>query len=215
MQKLPVLSDCSQALDGELIIVEGKSAASAVQRVRDRQTQAVISMQGKIPNALSPGAAKKLLGNVQIQQLLVALDPSGTGELPLDKIRYKTLLLLSDPDADGLHARALLILFFFTHLRSIVERGLLFIATPPLYRIQSSVLNKIAIAYTKSEYENTIKSLADQDEHHPEVTRYKGLASLDQQTLYHYCLNPQGRRVRQLSVTDCEALLSNMRKIKS
>lgn len=210
-----MLIDCSQHLKSELIIVEGKSAASAVQRVRDRQTQAVISMQGKIPNAAAAGSAKKLFSNIHIKELLVALDSAGVGELPLEKIRYQRVLLLTDPDADGVHARALLILFFFIHLRTMIEQGLLHVGYPPLYRIDSALKNRSFVAYTKSDYEEILQSLSEQGEHDPAISRYKGLGSLDQQSLHKYCIDRQGRRIRQLSVNDCEALLANMRQIKS
>ena len=209
-----MLIDCSQHLKSELIVVEGKSAASAVQRVRDRQTQAVMSMQGKIPNAAA-GSAKKLLSNIQVRALLVALDPAGVGELPLEEIRYQRVIVLTDPDADGMHARVLLILFFFIHLRTIIEQGLLYVVYAPLYRIDSHIKSRSFMAYTKSDYDEILQSLNELGEHDPEIIRYKGLGSLDQQTLHQYCIDTQGRRIRQLSVNDCEALLSTMRRIKS
>lgn len=172
-------------------------------------------MQGKIPNAAIPGSSKKLLANTKVQGLLAALDPAGIGELPLSEIRYQKLILLSDPDADGLHARSLLIAFFYTCLRTVVERGSLYIAYPPLYRIESGALEKTYVAFTKSEYEEVLDDLRKHGDHHPAVSRYKGLGSLGQQLLHQCCIDVQGRRISQLGLNDCEALLANMRRVKS
>ena len=201
-----MLLSCSEQADTELLIVEGKSAANALQRVRDRQNQAVLALQGKIPNAVKAKSEKKLLENIPICNLLSAIAVDWSGGFCIDRHRYDRLIILTDPDADGVHARALVILLFYLHLRDIIDRGCLYVVYAPLYSIESRLLERPAIAYTDSHYQKVQADLREKGIEDTVTTRYKGVAGMDQELLIRCCISGNSRAIKPVSTADCQKI---------
>jgi len=157
------LIDCSEAFGSELFVVEGLSAANALSSVRDRLSQAVLPMQGKIPNA-NRTSLDKLLQHEQVGNLMHSLHPDGQVEAQLTQFRFERVILLSDPDADGLHAGLLLILFLSTQVPALVEQGRLFfkgIASLDVNQRRSLMAkdNPVRHQLTKAECEQLCQSI--------------------------------------------------------
>lgn len=202
-----MLIDCIEHPDSELLIVEGKSAANALKHVRDRRNQAVLALQGKIPNAAKVKSVRKLLENPPIVNLLKALDANWSGDFRIDEMRYRRLIILTDPDADGIHTRVLIALLFFQCLRAVVEQGNLYTGYAPLYSVDSTHLKTPAIAYTQSQYEQLSTNLHADGIRDAVVTRYKGLAGMDQSMLSRCCVDKESRAIKLVTVADCQAML--------
>jgi len=129
---ITALLDSVEHQDSELLVLEGPSAASALRTLRDRRTQAILPMQGKIPNAVKV-SWRKLSQHVQIADLLQSLHPERSVEPEFGCFRYQRVVLLNDPDVDGMHAGMLLVLFLFKYLPALIEQGRLYTVQVPLY----------------------------------------------------------------------------------
>lgn len=202
-----MLIDCTEHPDSELLIVEGKSAANALKRVRDRRNQAVLAMQGKIPNAAKMSSVRKLLENPQIINLLKALDTNWSGDFRVDEMRYRRLIILTDPDADGIHTRVLIALLFFLHLRVVVEQESLYMGYAPLYSVDSTHLKTPKIAFTQNQYNQVLADLQERGISDTMTTRYKGLAGMDQPLLSRCCIDKESRVIKLVTVSDCQAMV--------
>ncbi len=204
--RLPLqLMDCSMHEPGagsELFIVEGDSAAQSVSRMRDACVQAVLPMQGKPLNAYK-ARAEVVTRNSLYQALLSAL---GCTELaPPAQLRYDRIILLFDPDADGIHCGALLLLFFYRWLRSVLDDGKVFILRPPLFEIATWDRQQIEFAYTEEQYRELCTQFSDE---HYKKQRYRGLGSINEDVLFQTCVNAETRKLFQLSARDAEASLA-------
>ncbi|HMS15787.1 MAG TPA: toprim domain-containing protein, partial [Planctomycetota bacterium] len=196
------LYDCSQAEmeDSELFLVEGDSAGGTAKLGRDRNFQAILPLRGKVLNTESM-STPKALENKELQDLVVALGCGIGKSFDLGKLRYQRVILLADADSDGHHITTLLLTFFFRHLRALITDGRLFIAVPPLYRIDIGKTTHWA-----EDEEDKERILAEADRRsHPQITRFKGLGEMPASTLWETTLNPATRRLLRVDSADALA----------
>jgi DNA gyrase/topoisomerase IV subunit B len=200
------LADCASTDpgDSELFIVEGDSAGGSAKQGRDRKTQAILPLRGKVLNAEQANSAK-LLANKELQDIVSALG-CGMGEtLDVGKLRYGKVFLLMDADADGHHISTLLLTFFFRHMKKLIDNGHVYLAQPPLYRIELGKQTLWALDDSHkdrmlAEYKGNAK---------PNITRFKGLGEMNPETLKATTLDPKTRSTLRVRVTAGEELATD------
>ncbi|MGX5915572.1 DNA topoisomerase IV subunit B [Aliidiomarina sp. Khilg15.8] len=197
------LTDCStqETSRGELFLVEGDSAGGSTKQARDREFQAVMPLRGKILNAWEVDS-DQVLGSQEIHDISVALgvDP---GAADLSKLRYGKICILADADSDGLHIATLLCALFVRHFRPLVEAGHIFVAMPPLYRID--VGKEVFYALDESEKDGILDRIeAEKRRGKVNVQRFKGLGEMNPLQLRETTMDPNTRRLVQLTVNDTE-----------
>jgi DNA gyrase subunit B len=202
--RMPIkLADCEiqgPDSDSELFLVEGDSAAQAVINARDSRTQAVLPMQGKPLNANK--ASRALVARNEWLQALVDAIGAGWGDsFELDKARYNRVLLMMDPDADGIHCGALMLMFFYRWMRPLLETGRISAIRPPVYEISSPDFPDRVHAFSDSHYKKLCDSLNEKQIKF-NGQRYRGLASINASVLVTTCIDPATRHVSPLSCDD-------------
>jgi len=211
------LVDCGNHGDGsgaELFVVEGDSAALAVSQVRDARTQAVLPMQGKPLNALR-ATAGRVSANPFFMALVDAIGAGWGGTLDLRAMRYERVLLLTDPDADGIHCGALLLMFFHRWMPALLEQGRLEIVRPPFGEITLGPGEPPRLVYSEPEFQAVSAQLRASGVAPFTALRYRGLGSLGLETLETLCVRPGSRRSHKLAVADAEMAMAVFASLKA
>lgn len=196
------LSDCSSrdVEKRELLIVEGESAGGSAKQGRDRTIQAVLPLRGKILN-VEKASWKRVLDNEEIQALIAAIG-TGVGEhFNFAKLRYGKIIIMTDADVDGAHIRTLLLTFFFRMMRPLVEEGHIYIAQPPLYKIERKKSKDIIYLYSDEDLQAFLR---EHEGENFEIQRYKGLGEMNAEQLWETTLNPETRNLYMVTVEDAE-----------
>lgn len=194
------LTDCSSRdpEESEIFIVEGESAGGSSRQGRDRRFQAILPLRGKILN-VERVHLNRILSSQEIKSLIISLGTAVADDFNISKLRYHKIVIMTDADTDGAHIRTLLLTLFYRYFKEIVDKGYIYIAQPPLYKIQ--IMREVKYAYTESEKEKILEKVNNRPF---SIQRYKGLGEMNPDQLWDTTMDPANRILKQVTIEDAK-----------